>query len=961
MKKIIAVLLSASMLLTGLAFNVSAEKEGEDVAFTPGQEYSGDAYAPTEEITYSENTDTISYSDVSDYSVVGILGALDIMNAAEGSRFKPKAFVSRGEFVEGVLNTFGVKYEDGAFGKNGSFYDVDETHPQYAAIATALSAGFISGYDDNTFRPDNVISYDNAVACLLKAFGFSDDYDKSFANRVRGELIDGISVVEPKAITRMEMAQLLYNALNVPMRYVAQFAKIGLFRYVDDDFYEKLQDETVLNYIWHINRANGLLEANYVESIGEEEAREGSVVIAGTRYATKDTNNLDWLGMYVTYYRDNDDNLVYMHKHKKTEELVVEAKDVIGFNAETKIFSYYTDNGKTNNITLADNYKIIYNGTIPDGSYDENIFKIKEGNIRLVANNGSKYTCVLINEYRNFILDKFAQDDTKLKFMLGENMTYFTVDTNHTYIEVHNSNDARYEIYRQTEDGKATLDTSLFEADSVISVYAPYGAYDASGKVNNLGNYVKIAVSTDKIEGTIKKVIKKDDIKLTIDETEYTVSKSSYITDSDIQSGSIKAFYVDAAGELVQVTEPSDGDGWEYAYLVHIVYDGDRDYPTQLVVYNAYGSMEKYNVTENLRINNKKMKAGQTQTTLEASALLIGKPNLKYQQLIKIKTKENNGSSEITDIQTVASSFGTPAGYSDDWLQRKESGQFVIPTDSSGVLCKNGSRINSYIAPKYFFSVPLTEEKEEQYFDLRSIGSMSATEVDLYDVDETLKPMVAVKYISGAVDKPLITEAGGGTGSAPVMIKDSWSALDDDGIMPVIRFEVVQATGLTEYYSENLNLLNGYVPGDIVFLYGNGKKVSSVEPMLYNGKVLGPNNLPDINSESMITVSKSYSTNTPHCFEIYKVASGSRAIMQNGAIVSAAKRAVQTSITDRNREWQKGGLLHYKEENGRAEVMAGAFDQCIEAEQYGNELATKVIAFTHEGGARQIIMFTLDR
>lgn len=108
MKKIIAVLLSASMLLTGLAFNISAEKEGEDVAFTPGQEYSGDAYAPTEEIKYSENTDTISYSDVSDYSVVGILGALNIMKATDGSRFKPKAFVSRGEFVEGVLKTFGV-------------------------------------------------------------------------------------------------------------------------------------------------------------------------------------------------------------------------------------------------------------------------------------------------------------------------------------------------------------------------------------------------------------------------------------------------------------------------------------------------------------------------------------------------------------------------------------------------------------------------------------------------------------------------------------------------------------------------------------------------------------------------------------------------------------------------------------------------------------------------------------
>lgn len=957
MKKIIAVLLSASMLCTGLAFNVSAEQEGEDIAFTPGQEYAGEAYAPTEEISYSESSDTISYSDVSDYSVVGLLGALDIMTAAEGSRFKPKAYVSRGEFIEGVLKTLGVRYESGTFGKDGSFYDVDETHPQYAAIATALSAGFISGYDDNTFRPDEVISYNNAVACILKALGFSDDYDQSFANRARGEIIDGISVVEPKAITRMEMAQLLYNTLKVPMRYVAQFATIGLFKYVDDDYYEKLSDETILEHIWNVKQANGLLEANYIESVTDEKAREGSVVIAGTRYQTKDMNNLDWLGMNVTYYYDTDDNLVYMHKHKKTEELIVEADDIIGFNATTRNFSYYSENGKANNVILADNYKIMYNGTIPSTGYDESIFNIKEGNIRLVSNNNSKYTYVFINEYRNFILDKFSIDDTKLKFMLGEQMTYFTVDTNHTYIEVRDGNDARREIYRETADGTATLDTSMFEADSVISVYAPYGSYDTSGKVGELGNYVKIAVSTDKVEGTIKKILKKDDITLTIDDADYKISKYSYISDTDILSGAVQAFYVDASGELVQVTEVSDGDGWAYAYLVHIVYDGDRDYPTQLVIYDTYGSMERYDVTENLRINDKKMKAGKTQTTLEASAALLGKSGIKYQQLIKIKTKESGDSKEITNIQTITASMGVATGVSDDWLQRNDSDNFKVVTDSGGVLIKDNSTMNSYIAPKYFFSVPLTEEKEEKYFDIRSVSSMDSTEVDIYDVDDVLTPTVAIKYISSAADKPIATDSS--TGSAPVMLRDSWGDLDEDG-MPIIKFEVVQAKGVKEYYTDELNLLDDYVPGDVFYLYGNGTKVSSITPILYNGKVLGPNNLPDVNSTAGITLSKNYS-GTPYCFEIYKIASSTRAIMQNGAITSGAKREVMTSITDRNKEWQKGGLLHYKEENGRSEVVAGAFDQCKEAEKYGTEEATKVIAFSHEGGARQIIMYTLDR
>ena len=961
MKKIIALLLSASMLCTGFAINASAEQEGEDVAFKPGMEYSGDAYTPTEEINYSESTATISYSDVSDYTAVGILGALGIMKAAEGSQFKPKAYISRGEFVEGALKTFGVKYEGSAFGKDGSFYDVDESHPQYAAIAAALSAGFISGYEDNTFRPDEVMSYNNAVACIMKALGFSDDYDQSFANNARGKIIKGISVKEPKAITRMEMAQLLYNALDVPMKNVAQFASIGLFRYVDDEFYEDLTDETILNYIWNIHKAEGLLSANYVESVGSEAAREGSVVIDGKRYETKDMNNLDWLGAYVNYYYDKDENLVYMHKNKKVDELIVEADDVIGFNALTRNFSYYDKNGKANNVTLADNYTILYNGKIPEISYDENIFKIKEGRIRFVANKNSKYTYVFIDEYKNFIVNKFSMEDTELKFMLGENMDYFTVDTNYTYIEAHDKNDARKELYRETEDGKETFDTSVFEADSVISVYAPYGSYDANGKLKNTGNYIKIAVSPGTVEGTVKGIIKKDTVKVTIDDKTYNVSKSSYVKDGDIQQGSIQAFYTDFAGEVVKVTSASGGDGWEYAYLVHIVYDDTKDFPSQLVMYNSYGSLEKYSVTESLKINKKKMKAGGAQKAFEASAALIGKPNLKYQQLVKIKTVEKDGEKEITEVQTVLKDYGVTSGYSEDWLSRDASGKFVVYSDSGNVLCPSdsSSQMSAYTAPKYFFSVPATEEKEEKYFDLRAVGSSGSMDVDLYNVDDGLTPKVAIKYESSAIDKPIETSHSGG-GASPAMIRDVWRDLDEDG-NSVLKFSIAQATGIVEYYSENEHLLDGYVQGDLITLYGNGKKVTSVKPVLYNGKVLGPNNLPDnVEGIAQMSLTKPYA-GTPYFFEVYKVVSSSRVIIQQGAITENNKRAVQTSITARNKEWQRGGILNYKEENGRVEVSPGSFDQCVEAEQYGSEKATKMVAFIHEGGARQIIMYTIYR
>lgn len=958
MKKIIALVLSVSMLCTGFAFSASAEKEGEEIAFVPGQEYSGEVYAPTEEINYSESANTVSYSDVSDYSAVGILGALDIMKAAEGGKFKPKAYVSRGEFIEGVLKTFAVRYQDGEFEKNGSFYDVDESNPYCAAIATALSAGFISGYEDNTFRPNEVISYNNAVACLLKAFGFDDNYDQSFANRVRGELMKGITVAEPRAITRMEMAQLLNNALNVSMREVAQFAKIGLFRYIDDEFFKTLTDETVLNYVWHIKRADGLLSANYVESIDGGEAHERSVVIDGERYATEDLNNLDWLGMKVTYYVDRDDQLVYMHKQKKVDELVVEADDVIGFNPSTKVFSYYNEKDKVSTITLNSNYTILYNGKLPESRYTDEIFKIKEGKIRFVANDNEKYTYVFIEEYRNFVMTKFAVNDAEFTFTLGEDMKYFTVDTNHTYLEAYDQSNSRKEIYRKTEEGESIFDTSVFESDSVISVYAPYGAFDASGKLTKTGDFIRIAVSPEKAEGSVKAISQKGDKNVTVDDKTYAVSKSSYISDTDLQTGAVLAFYVDAAGELVAMAEKSEDDGWQYAYLVHIVYEDDRDYPSALKVYSQYGTMDTYKVTQNLKINNKKMKAGKAQETLEASAALIGKPTLKYQQLIKIKTKEEGDSQYITQIQTVVKDYGLPTGYSEDWLERNGSGTYTIASDVGNILRESGKHYGKYSTPKYCFTVPLTEEKEESYFDLRAYSAGNDMQIDLYDVDEYLQPKVGVKYTSVATDKEIYTNYSG-NGVSPVMLKDVWSAVDEDGI-PILKFEVVQTKGAVEYYSEDLNLLDDYVKGDALVLYGNGTKVSKVVPVTYNGKVIGPNNLPDVTETGKLSISREFGSET-FVYELYSVSSAQRAVGQNGVLGSDGKRDTQTIILNDYTAWQMSGLMHYKEENGRAEVMQGSFDQCTEAKQYGSDKATVIIAFMHTGRPRGMLMYTLDR
>lgn len=117
------------------------------------------------------------YSDISDYAAVGILGALGIMGAADGSQFKPNVYVSRTHFVEGVLKLLSIDYSDASNLGDGEFYDVGKDSEYYNIVYNALAADIISGYGNNSFRPESVMSYAEAQICLVRALGYTVLYN----------------------------------------------------------------------------------------------------------------------------------------------------------------------------------------------------------------------------------------------------------------------------------------------------------------------------------------------------------------------------------------------------------------------------------------------------------------------------------------------------------------------------------------------------------------------------------------------------------------------------------------------------------------------------------------------------------------------------------------------------------------------------------------------------------------
>ncbi|WP_405106159.1 S-layer homology domain-containing protein [Paenibacillus sp. FSL K6-1217] len=84
--------------------------------------------------------------------------------------FRPGAEVSRGEFVALVNRAF--KYSDT---KAISFKDLKPANFAYIEVQKATAQGYISGFSDNTFRPDKQITRQETAVIISRILGFDSE------------------------------------------------------------------------------------------------------------------------------------------------------------------------------------------------------------------------------------------------------------------------------------------------------------------------------------------------------------------------------------------------------------------------------------------------------------------------------------------------------------------------------------------------------------------------------------------------------------------------------------------------------------------------------------------------------------------------------------------------------------------------------------------------------------------
>ena len=162
---------------------------------------------------------------------VNTLTALGVVNGDDNGKFNPDNTVTRAEFTKMVVEAIG----EGSAAASSSYTKFADAKSHWAAgyIETGVAKGFINGYDENSFGPDDQVTYAQAVKMLVAAIGYTT-YAENNGGWPSGylaygsslDIIDGVTgVSNDTALTRAQCAVLIANTLEAPICKVNGYNK----------------------------------------------------------------------------------------------------------------------------------------------------------------------------------------------------------------------------------------------------------------------------------------------------------------------------------------------------------------------------------------------------------------------------------------------------------------------------------------------------------------------------------------------------------------------------------------------------------------------------------------------------------------------------------------------------------------------------------------------------------------
>ena len=516
------------------------------------------------------------FTDIADLSkegqdAISKLSALEIIGGYPDGTFKPSNTITRAEFAKMACVAGGMaESADILGGTTSQFSDVKANEWYTGYINLAVSQGYVKGYPDGTFKPNNTITNAEVITVIMRILGYNDnlpgpwpvDYVAKAGNL---EITTGIVTSTNANAVRGDVARMIDNALE---------ENVVVWNNDIDDFDDKYQ-----------NRETTLLSDSFKGQTREDLTVVDWSVDSFTKgnlrltFEDADGKNVGFVvtdatviggGNSVYGIKDMQADVIYKHD-KDLNKDVVKYVDI----KSTKVKATKVAADGATRVRIGDKtYTSVRNIEIPA---DKNTFftaYVDEDNIVYLIKNDKNAAS------DSYVVDEYLASSERINTYGNATITL-------------KGNDVM--IFDQT--GKAIQAGDLKEKD-IIKVY------------ENKGDADKVIFVEDWADGTLNN---QSGSKLDIDGVSYVATGATYFDDDEDSSvfdddflGTKVQYALDAENQIIGVIYTETGLGNTiYGIVTAIAADrsftqNNRDtmYYNTITLFNGDGKTVKYDVED---------------------------------------------------------------------------------------------------------------------------------------------------------------------------------------------------------------------------------------------------------------------------------------------------------------------------------------------------------------------------
>lgn len=343
---------------------------------------------------------------------MSLLCNLGIFRGYEDGSLHPESNITRMEYAALVMRLIGIgdafDYEDGMFD------DVDAQLWGAGDIAAAQKLGYVQGYGDGCFGPEDSITEVDAVKIIVSALGRDAEataaggYPQGYVGVATKLKILKNGASADRLATRGYVADLFALSLDVPI--AEREFSTGTS---GDTLY--ITDKTFLSEM-NVTAVRGVLRAAYGANITTTDLKRDEILVSDKKYKVKKKVYAEYVGdtvdIYVRDYgRDDEEVLGIYRVYAAANSVTVNAADI---SDETTFSEFvYSVNGRRQRISLATDIAVCYNGSVLKRTSDYTIDKIHPecGTVKLISlSGGTEYDCIIVESYTTLVVKSATQD-----------------------------------------------------------------------------------------------------------------------------------------------------------------------------------------------------------------------------------------------------------------------------------------------------------------------------------------------------------------------------------------------------------------------------------------------------------------------------------------------------------------------------------------------------------------------